>query len=971
MKNLLHIICLCCLLLSSAYGDEESMDVWKQIDDLEKQKPLVQATIDYAKEQIPLAEQAKKDVNAYGSKMQEVLTTNNYKAMASGGINIVLEVTGAGNKGKLVDLGAWLVGKGIGIAMETSKTMGGEPFYKKKIEGISSTQKNLTNELDKLYKISHSSDEAMKSYFNKYGKYSDSFEIGDIGIFTQRMRLITEQASASEQSLDALLETLNRTLTDAETEMREIERTLALLKEQLAQLNQKDKEKTAKEEKKSIELSDKDTLTAIVKPKENPSISLPGYPQGCSNTYKTQDESQAVQDTLTRIADQAQSEQDTLTKFIIERENDQAAYQNEILAKLTAIEELFWKEKEYLPYSLSFDAVKDMKRGHFPSGASYKTFLEQTHKAYDIILKKTEEKIASHRALADSILANIPIQHDDKIAQGMTNVGILLARYTDVSSKCWQSPRYLYLDNSRSPSDDIVNSIKAIKVSLLNTIAKEEQSLEESTKYVPQQLLEMERYLANHKIKMGEQIVSFESKMEKKIAHEKILMGAIGQLQAKYKNSGFTHKQINGINNYIFIVNGDLEDTLCKTMGKITSSINGSGIESVISLENKVKLLLELSKVYSVDGLPSEAYIEAGINPSDVSARYEKHNQAYIESFSAYVHSGSNSQMIVDSLNNNAFHMLASYYPNSLFDKFYKAQIQKAKEISHSLKNLKVEITALNDADKIHISRQKELTEYYESIRKTFKENFSCISLDTPVIKGLAEELDTTKELLEKLKNKPTYMDGTELIASLKTIHTEAQNFQIDLEYAEGYQKTYLSLKERIGKFHAIVFGKQGDSIFPSDKQELTRLLLEAESFMNSHDDYMNTRSESNQQNAITQLYVRFAQEYSNKNLSGLMSLLSDEWMSSGDGTTLMDLENTLSNSFSIFNEITCEIGSLYITSSGNNLYTVTYTITIQGINYENDIKHIEKSTVTEEVSIIDGKPKILKTLNGKFWTVR
>jgi len=68
---------------------------------------------------------------------------------------------------------------------------------------------------------------------------------------------------------------------------------------------------------------------------------------------------------------------------------------------------------------------------------------------------------------------------------------------------------------------------------------------------------------------------------------------------------------------------------------------------------------------------------------------------------------------------------------------------------------------------------------------------------------------------------------------------------------------------------------------------------------------------------------------------------------------------------------VKCTIDSLSISQAGANTYRVTYVVTIQGENYENDIKHVEKSSVSEEVRIIDGKPKISQTLNGKYWTVR
>lgn len=98
------------------------------------------------------------------------------------------------------------------------------------------------------------------------------------------------------------------------------------------------------------------------------------------------------------------------------------------------------------------------------------------------------------------------------------------------------------------------------------------------------------------------------------------------------------------------------------------------------------------------------------------------------------------------------------------------------------------------------------------------------------------------------------------------------------------------------------------------------------------------------------------------------MNLLSDQWESSSDGTTLMDLEETLDNSFSVFDEINCSIENLDIFKLSANKYQISYVITIKGYIYDNDIKHLEKSSVKEEVLIENSKAKISKTLNGNFW---
>ncbi len=121
----------------------------------------------------------------------------------------------------------------------------------------------------------------------------------------------------------------------------------------------------------------------------------------------------------------------------------------------------------------------------------------------------------------------------------------------------------------------------------------------------------------------------------------------------------------------------------------------------------------------------------------------------------------------------------------------------------------------------------------------------------------------------------------------------------------------------------------------------------------------------------IKDLYAGFKDAYESRDESGVMSFISDDW-EAGDGTTLSDLQESMRNSFSVFNDIKYVIANIKITPAGGGKYRVSYEATITGRNYENSIKHEEKSTVTEEVTAGAGeKVKISKTLNGKFWYVQ
>lgn len=129
----------------------------------------------------------------------------------------------------------------------------------------------------------------------------------------------------------------------------------------------------------------------------------------------------------------------------------------------------------------------------------------------------------------------------------------------------------------------------------------------------------------------------------------------------------------------------------------------------------------------------------------------------------------------------------------------------------------------------------------------------------------------------------------------------------------------------------------------------------------------------SKNQQVVKDLYDRFKAGYSSRNMAALQGLISDDWQSESDGTTLSDLEDNLRRSFKIYNQISYTISNLQIAAMPDvNRFRVSYDVRIVGTVYQPNLRHDEQSSVTEEV-IIDqnGKAKIAKTLTGKFWSVK
>jgi hypothetical protein len=121
---------------------------------------------------------------------------------------------------------------------------------------------------------------------------------------------------------------------------------------------------------------------------------------------------------------------------------------------------------------------------------------------------------------------------------------------------------------------------------------------------------------------------------------------------------------------------------------------------------------------------------------------------------------------------------------------------------------------------------------------------------------------------------------------------------------------------------------------------------------------------------SVSALYDQFKQAYESRDDSRIMSFMGDDW-EAGDGTTLSDLEENISRSFRTFDEIKYTIQNLKIELKSEGRYMASYDVTITSRIYKRNLKHEEKSSVNEEV-VIDGsgKPRIARTMNGRFWYV-
>jgi len=117
----------------------------------------------------------------------------------------------------------------------------------------------------------------------------------------------------------------------------------------------------------------------------------------------------------------------------------------------------------------------------------------------------------------------------------------------------------------------------------------------------------------------------------------------------------------------------------------------------------------------------------------------------------------------------------------------------------------------------------------------------------------------------------------------------------------------------------------------------------------------------------IQELYQSFVSAYGRGDIRTLLGLLADDWQGGG-GADRRDVEDTLINSFKVFDRIQYRISGFSARPIGNDRMQVSYSVKIIGENSRQRLTHEETSQVVEEVGLVDGKPRILRTLSGTQW---
>lgn len=325
---------------------------------------------------------------------------------------------------------------------------------------------------------------------------------------------------------------------------------------------------------------------------------------------------------------------------------------------------------------------------------------------------------------------------------------------------------------------------------------------------------------------------------------------------------------------------------------------------------------------------------------------------------------------IAELLQQKKLPLLIGAKPNSAgLQNLLKTATSEHQGTINVLRNLEIEINSSLGRDRIPADEFSRLKIGIEKNLDRHVQALGCLGDDHPLNTGIHETVEALLMLLDGLKSKPIYYDAGPRIQELTLLSNSLRNLHL------GEDETYIS---RFRQLEAAY--RDYDQWFEANKgvleeeqrRQISQLLYDIGALLPVHHEHLkmlewmtkSTTPPSNQQ--IQTLYQDFINAYGRGDLRGLLRLLADDWRG-GDGSDTRDVEEYLSNSFRVFERIQYRISGFSAQSMGESV-RVSYNVRIIGENRRQRLTHEENVKVVEDVGLINGEPRILRTISGSQW---
>jgi hypothetical protein len=118
----------------------------------------------------------------------------------------------------------------------------------------------------------------------------------------------------------------------------------------------------------------------------------------------------------------------------------------------------------------------------------------------------------------------------------------------------------------------------------------------------------------------------------------------------------------------------------------------------------------------------------------------------------------------------------------------------------------------------------------------------------------------------------------------------------------------------------------------------------------------------------IVNMYALIKAAYEVKNDTAVLSFLDDGWKA-GDGTTVAILKENIAKTFREVDNLKFDTFNMKMRHLSTATCEVSYDLVLVSRIINENLKHEYKSPVVDEVSIgANGKPRIMRTISGRFW---
>lgn len=294
------------------------------------------------------------------------------------------------------------------------------------------------------------------------------------------------------------------------------------------------------------------------------------------------------------------------------------------------------------------------------------------------------------------------------------------------------------------------------------------------------------------------------------------------------------------------------------------------------------------------------------------------------------------------------------------------AGIQKTyKDLSMQIQHGIDDALRLEGREALVAGQLTGLQDLVKTARKRYVRELSCLGAEFSLNSRVEALLDELEAAVAKLDGKEVYADAGLFIAGLEDLLEQINS--LPMGHSQQYYDMVRQVSARAGQAEER-FEDQRGSLAPADIETIRALLYDISEHLRAHQAELPPEKGPEITSAqVKALYQSFINAYARGDVRALLSLLAPDWQG-GDGSDIYDVEQYLTNSFRVFERIQYRISGFSARPSADGGMQVVYNVKITGQNSRQRLQHEETAKIVEQVALIDGKPRIIRTISGSQW---